>query len=124
MGINTGIVTMFWGDMLMRDHLDNNGVWAKTVRLLRAKVFDRDLQIPDHAFRITSSSPNLSHFLQKLTHCTGEDAEELHDTLKQSKLKVKGFGIDPHSREVVTVVVSSFTGKLGNWAADHAEEIF
>jgi hypothetical protein len=66
----------------------------------------------------------LSHFLQKLTPCTGEDAEELHDSLKQSKLKVKGFGLDPNSREAVTVVVSSFTGKLGNWAADHADEIF
>ena len=62
-----------------------------------------------------ASQFNLSNFLQKLTPCTGEDAEELHDSLKQSKLKVKGFGIDPNSREAVTVVVSSFTGKLGNW---------
>ncbi len=38
--------------------------------------------------------------------------------------KRERFGIDPDSREVVTVVVSSFIGKLGNWAADHVEEIF
>jgi len=38
-------------------------------------------------------------------------------------LKVKGFGIDLVSREVVTVVVSSFTGHLGNWAAYHADDI-
>ena len=44
--------------------------------------------------------------------------------MKQSKLKVKGFGVDPHSREVVTVVVFSFTGSLGNWVADHADKIF
>ncbi len=67
LGIETaGIEPMFWGDMSMRDHLDNNGVWAKTVRLLRAKVFDRDFQIPDHAFRVLNALPNLSHFLQKL----------------------------------------------------------
>ncbi len=96
----------------MRDHLDNNGMWAATVRLLRAKVFDRDLQIPDPAFRVANALPNLSHFLQKLVPCTGEDAEELHDTLKHSKLKVKGFGIDPNSRhKPIAVVVSSFTGK-------------
>jgi hypothetical protein len=90
---------------------------------LRSKVFDRDLQIPDPAFRVVNAQPNLSHFLQKLTPCTGEDAEELHAILNQSKLKVKGFGIDPNSREAVTVVVSSFTGKLGNCAAD-VDEIF
>ncbi len=27
-----GIVPMFWGDMLMRDHLDNNGVLSETIR--------------------------------------------------------------------------------------------
>jgi hypothetical protein len=45
--------------------------------------------------------------------------------LKQSKLKIiKGFGVEPNSREVVIVVVSSFTGQLGNWAAIQADEIF
>jgi len=44
--------------------------------------------------------------------------------LKLSKLKIKGFGIVPDSCEVVTVVVSSFMGHLGNWAADQAGEIF
>jgi hypothetical protein len=48
-------------------------------------------------------------FLQKLEHCSGENAEKLHNHLKQSKLKIKGFGIDPNSREAVSVVVPSFT---------------
>ncbi len=61
--------------------------------------------------------------MQKLKHYTDENAEELHDTLKQPKPKGKGFGIDPNSREAVTVVVYSFTGQSSNWAADHAEEI-
>jgi hypothetical protein len=78
------------------------------------------LQIPDPAFRVANAPPNLSRILQKLKHCTGEDAEALHDTLKQSKLQVKGFRIDPNSREAFTVVVSSFTGRLCNWVADHA----
>jgi hypothetical protein len=56
--------------------------------------------------------------------CIGENAENLHNHLKHSKFKVKGFGVDPNSREVVTVVVSSLTGSLGNCAADHADEIF
>ena len=28
------------------------------------------------------------------------------------------------SKEAVTVVASSFTGSLGNWVADHTDEIF
>ncbi len=67
---------------------------------------------------------NLSRFLQKLELCNGEDSEVLHDHLKQSKLKVKGFGVDPNSKEAVKIVVSSFTGSLGNWAANHADEVF
>ena len=67
---------------------------------------------------------NLSRFLQKLELCTCENPEILHGHLKHSKLKVKGFGVDPNSWEVVTAFVSSFTGSLGNWAADHADEIF
>jgi hypothetical protein len=39
-------------------------------------------------------------------------------------LKVKGFGVDPNSKEVVTVVVFFLTGSLGNWVADHTYEIF
>ena len=73
---------------------------------------------------ITCSLANMSRFLQKLEHCSGENVEMSHNHLKQSKLKIKGFGIDPNSREAVMVGVSIFTGHLGNWAAYHADEIF
>jgi hypothetical protein len=66
----------------------------------------------------------MPRFLHKLEHRSGENAEELPDHLKQSKQKIKVFGIDRNSHEDVTVVVSSFTGHLGNWATDHADEIF
>jgi hypothetical protein len=66
----------------------------------------------------------MSRFLKKLELCSGENAEVFHDHLKQSKLKVKGFGVDPNFKEVVTAVVSSFTWSLGNWVDDHADEIF
>jgi hypothetical protein len=124
LSIDTGIVPVFWGDMLVRDHMDNNGIWTKTDKIMRVKVLDKYLQILHRDFRVANASPNLSQFLQKLEHCTGENAEALDDHLKHSKLKVKGFGIDPNSREVITVVVSSFTGQMGNWAADHADENF
>jgi len=56
--------------------------------------------------------------------CSGENAKVLHGNFKQSKLKDKGFGVDPNYKEGVTVVVvSSFRGSLGNWAANHANEI-
>ncbi len=91
---------------------------------MKAKALDRDLQIPDSAFRVTNASPNLYQILQKLEHCASENAEALHDHLKQLKRIIKRFGIDPNSREVVTIVVSFFTGQLGNWAVVHAGDIF
>ena len=66
---------------------------------------------------------NMSRFLQKLEHCSGENTEILHNHLKRSKLKITSFGIGPNYRQVVTVVVSSFMEHLANWAADHADEI-
>jgi hypothetical protein len=107
----------------MRDHDDSIGIWAETDRIMRSKVSDETLQLPDSTGH-PSVTTNLSRFLHKLELFTGENAEILHDHLKQSKLKMKGFGVDPNSRELVTVVVFSFTGSLGNWAADHADEIF
>ena len=103
------IIPRFWGDIRMRDHADNHGICAETIRLVRGRGADKDLHIPNPSFR-SSATPNLSQFLQKLENCTGENAEVFHNHFKQSKLKIKGFGIDPNSKEVVTVIVSSFTG--------------
>ena len=61
---------------------------------------------------ITCPLANMSRFLQKLEHCSGENAEILHNQFKPAKHKTKDFGIDPESREVVTDATSSFTGHL------------
>jgi hypothetical protein len=67
---------------------------------------------------------NVSRFLQKMEHCNGEDSVKLNNHLKQSRLKIQGFGINPDSNQAVVILVSSFTGKLGNWASDHTAEIY
>ena len=79
---------------------------------MRSRVSDEALQLPI-SFGLPNATSNLSRFLHKLELCTGENAEVLHDHLKQSELKVKGFGVDPNSKEVVKAVVSSFAG---SWA--------
>jgi len=66
----------------------------------------------------------VSRFLQKMEHCNGEDSVKLNNHLKQSRLKIHGFGIDPDSNQAVVILVSSFTCKLGNLAADHNAEIY
>jgi hypothetical protein len=123
LGIDVGIMPMLLENVPMRDFSDSNKIWIESAKLLRSKVFDRDLLIKESVVN-TGPMANMARFLQKLEYCSGDNAEVLHNHLKQSKLKVQGFGIDPNSREAVTVVVSSFTGHLGNWAADHADEIF
>jgi hypothetical protein len=97
----------------MRDHDDNNGIRAEAVRIMRSKILDEALQLPNSSGHPIATS-TMSQFLQKLELCNGENAEVFHDHLKRSKLKLKEFGVDLNSKEVVTVVVSSFTGSLGN----------
>jgi hypothetical protein len=123
LGIDVRIIPYFWGDIRMRDHDDINGIWAETIRIMRSKVSDEVLQRPNSSNH-PSATPKLSRFSHKLELCSGENTEVLHDHLKQPKLKVKGFGVDPNSKDIITVVVSSFTGSLGNWVADHAYDIF
>jgi hypothetical protein len=65
LGIDTGIVPIFWGNMLMKNHINSNGIWSKTVKIMKAKVFDKDFQILDPAFRFANVSPNISHFFAK-----------------------------------------------------------
>ena len=80
---------------------------------MRSKIPDEAFQLPDVSGR-SGVTANLSRFLQKLELCNGENPEILYDHLKQSKLQVKGFRVDPNSKEVVMVIVSSFTGSLGD----------
>ena len=40
------------------------------------------------------------------------------------RLKIQGFGINPDLKWGFVVLVSSLTGKLGNWASDHITEIY
>jgi len=64
LGIDFGIISYFWLDIRMRDHDDNNGIWAETIRIMRSKVSDEALQLPNSSNH-PSAPPNLSYFLQK-----------------------------------------------------------
>jgi hypothetical protein len=64
----------------MRDHDDSNGIWAKTIRIMRSKIPDEALQLPDLSGR-SGVTANMPRFLQKLELCNGENPETLHDHL-------------------------------------------
>jgi len=126
LGVDAGIVPLFENRDPMRDCVDENGIWAATDKILRSRLPASELDMNRHLLKSSGSleSANMSRFLQKLEHCTGDDSNMLHDHLKHAKLKIQGFGINPNSKKVVVVLVSSSTGKLGNWASDHSPEIY
>jgi hypothetical protein len=113
LGIDVGIISTLMDNIPMRGHCDNNVIWGETSRIVRSQICDCDLQIIGPR---PNDGPltNISRFLHKLEHCSGEKAKVLHNHLKQSKLKIEGLGVEPNSREVVIVVVFSFTGHSGN----------
>jgi hypothetical protein len=121
-GADAIIVPTLMDNIPMRYYGDSNKFWTELVKILRPTIFDLDLQIKGSMYT-KGPLANMSRFLQKLEHCSGENAEKIYNRLKHSKLKIKGFRIDPNSHEVVTVIVLSFTGHLGNLAAYHADEI-
>jgi hypothetical protein len=123
LGADAGIIPLFHDKNVMRDFSDENGLWAAVLTVLKTRVPAKDLDMNRHLLESTDTV-NMSRFLQKLEHCNGEDSTKLHNHFKQSILKIKGFGINPDSKQGVVVLVSSFTGKLGNWASDHSTEIY
>jgi hypothetical protein len=77
---------------------------------MRSKILYEDFQHPDLSGRLGVTA-NLSRFLQKLELCNSENSEILHEHLKQSKLKVKGFGVDPNYK-LTPSCNSGYLGKL------------
>jgi len=86
-GTDVEIIPFLGGDIRIRDHDDSNGIWAEAVRIMRSRVSDEALQLPN-SYGHSNATSNLSRLLQKLELYTGENAKVLHDHLKQSKLKV------------------------------------
>ena len=57
----------------IRDYSDSKKVWTGLVEILRYKMVDRDLHIKG-PISITGPLVNMYRFLQKLEHCSGENA--------------------------------------------------
>jgi len=109
-GVDVGIVPTLMDNIHIRDKviaIIYGRTWIRFCDLKYLIVFNRLNKGP-----VSTTCPlaNMSLFLQKLEHCSGENAEILHNHLKQSKLKIESFGVDTYSREAVTVVASYFTG--------------
>jgi len=81
-GGDAGILPILMDNIPMRDNGDSNKVWTELVKIMRSKIFDRDLQIKG-PMSTTSPLANMSRFLQKLEHCSVENEEKLHNHLKK-----------------------------------------
>ena len=80
LGIDVGIMSALIDNIPMRDNCDSSGIWAETTSItLRTHIFDCDLQIRGLGSNVGSLT-NVSRF-----RCSGENAEILHNHLKQSK---------------------------------------
>ena len=104
-GADDGIVPTLMNNIPMRDYSEINRIWREVVNILRSKMFDRDLQIKG-PMSTTGPLANMSRFCRNSSTVPARTQNKLYNNLKQSKLKIEGFGIDLNSREVVAVVVS------------------
>ena len=80
-GADAGIVPTLMDHIPMSDYSDSNKVWIEFIKILRSKMFDRDLQIKG-PISTTGPLANMSRFLQKLEHCSGENAKKSTQSLK------------------------------------------
>ena len=80
-GADARIVPTLMDNIPMRDYGDKK-IWTEVVTILRSKMFDRDLQIKG-PMSTTGPLANISRFFHKLEHCSGENAEKLHNHSKK-----------------------------------------
>ena len=94
LGADAGIIPLFHDKNAKRDFSGENGLWVAIVTALKSKVPAKDLDMNRHLKHSSNShkTVNMSRFLQKLEHYNGEDSTKLHSHLKQSRLKIQGFG--------------------------------
>jgi len=62
-GIEVGITPTIIDNCPMSDHKDNNDIWTKTVKIIRSKFLDSDLQIHESGSGRNDMSSNMSRFL-------------------------------------------------------------
>jgi len=87
LGIDTGIIPLIGHcKTMMRDPNDDYGLWAKVVELSQSEDDDASEMAINRITASSVSNPNISRFLQKLEHCTGDEPEALHNHLKQASL--------------------------------------
>jgi hypothetical protein len=115
MGADAGIIPLFHDKHVMRDFSDENGIWAAVLVALQTKMPPKELDMNKYLNADGSKDMvNMSRYLQKMEHCNGEDSVKLNNHLKQSRLKIQEFRINPDSNQAVVILVSSFTCKFGN----------
>ncbi len=72
--------------------------------VLRTKMPAKELDMYRHLnVDESKDTVNVFRFLQKMKHCNGEDSVKLNNHLKQSRLKIQGFGINPDSNQAVVI---------------------
>ncbi len=100
----------------MRDFIEENGLWVAVATTLESKLPAKEPDLNRHILPSMDANEivNMYSFLQKLEHCDGNESVKLHNYMKQSKLRIIGFGISPDSNQVVVPRVFSFTRKLGD----------
>jgi len=76
LGVDVGIIMTLMYNIPMRDQCGINGIWAEIAIILRSQIFECDLQIRGPGSN-DGTLTNMSRFLQKLEHCSGENAEVL-----------------------------------------------
>ncbi len=78
LGADAGIVPLFHDKNVMRDYIDENGIWAALLVVLKTKMPSKDLNMYRHLNPDGSKGiVNMSRFLHKMGHCNGEDSIKL-----------------------------------------------
>jgi hypothetical protein len=127
LGINTGIVPKIVG-FPMQIHDDQHKMWAYALAIHRSTLLSISLDaspkrsnVPEH---IGTPVVNVSNYTRKLPNVNGDNLTELDSHLAQAPIKLRGMGIDLDTRLAGLILMSSFTGKFGQWAQQNTEVLY
>jgi hypothetical protein len=61
LGIDVGITPTLMDHCPIRNHEDNDGIWAESVRIIRTKLLDGDLHVHEYGSGYINASSNMSY---------------------------------------------------------------
>ena len=126
LGIDTSIVPKDAGfNIQKRD--DQHKLWAHALAIYGSFAFAFSLKHSESKSHVPmlsrTSILNVSAYIQNVPNVNDDDISKLDAHLAHAPMRLTTMGVDLETKQASSILISSFTRKLGHWAQQNTEAL-